>query len=279
MGQRLRPRGLLRGPHRPYRPLHRLRRIRRDHARRPHRRRHRATGRCHLADQPGFVGTAGRHSFGRTHQGHPGHLPERHPLRHVDRLVRADHAVRRMRVEEGRLLGRDDELRLAQQIERPTARHPLHGGDHRLPQVVRLRPDRDQRIVDRVRGRGLRHLHVPVEPRTEGPPARARHDDGPHLVIEAERPPDAAQFIRRRQIDRVQLLGPVEGDDRDPGLLVGLRPQCHRRPLIACLLPLTAPTASGPRSDPDSRVRRPLSPMPRSATSPDRPSSAARRAR
>lgn len=279
MGQRLRPRGLLRGPHRPYRPLHRLRRVRRDHARRPHRRRHRASGRRHLADQPGLIGTAGRHPFGRTHQGHPGHLPERHPLRHVDRLVRADHAVRRMGVEEGRLLGCDDELRLAQQIERPAARHPLHGGDHRLPQVVRLRPDRDQRIVDRVRGRGLRDLHVAVEPRAEGATARAGHDDGPHVVIESERPPDTGQFVGRRQIDRVQPLGPVEGDERDPGLLVGLRPQCHPRPLIACLLSFTAPTASGPRSTQDSPGRRPPSPTPRSAASRDRPSSAARRAR
>ena len=51
------------------------------------------------------------------------------------------HAVGDVRVEEGRVLGRDDELDLAEHVERAAAGHAVDRRDHRLPEVARLRAD------------------------------------------------------------------------------------------------------------------------------------------
>lgn len=177
---------LLRGPYRPYRSLDRIRGVRGDRRRTGDRGSQLIAVRREFADQARLVRPPGRDAFRRAHQCHPGDLPERHPLGEVDGLVRADHPVRRVRVEERRRFARDDELRLAQQVERPAAGHPAHRGDHRLPQVVGLRADGDHRVVDGVRGRRLRHRHRAVDPRAEGPGARAGDDGRTYRVVEAQ---------------------------------------------------------------------------------------------
>ena len=61
------------------------------------------------------------------------------------------HAVGDVRVEEGRVLGRDDELGLAEHVERAAAGHAVDRRDHRLPEVARLRADVVARVVEHER--------------------------------------------------------------------------------------------------------------------------------
>ena len=60
---------------------------------------------------------------------------------HLDRLERGGHAVGDVRIEERRVVGGDDELDLAEHVERAAARHAVHGGDDRLPAVAALGSD------------------------------------------------------------------------------------------------------------------------------------------
>ena len=96
---------------------------------------------------------------------------ERHDPRHVDRLERRGHPVGDVRVEERRVLGRDDELGLAEHVERAAARHAVDRGDDRLPEVARLRADVVARVVEherraaasrRRRDRSCRRVSPPI---------------------------------------------------------------------------------------------------------------------
>ena len=66
---------------------------------------------------------------------------------HLDRFEGGRHAVGDVRIEERGVLGGDDELDLAEHVEGTAARHALHGGDHWLPAVARLRSDVAARVV------------------------------------------------------------------------------------------------------------------------------------
>ena len=104
-------------------------------------------------------------------QRQPHDLAERHDAGHVDRLERRGHAVGDVRVEERRVLGGDDELDLAEHVERAAARHAVDRRDHRLPEVARLRADVVAGVVEherraaasrRRRGRWCRRCSPPI---------------------------------------------------------------------------------------------------------------------
>ena len=168
---------------------------------------------------------------------------------HLDGLEGGGHAVGDVRVEEGRVVGGDDELDLAEHVERAAARHALHRRDDGLPAVHALRADVTARVVVHPRGRVagvVAHGH-PVRVRfgmrfgtvdagAEGL-ALTGQDDAAHLVVVAEAVPHLVQLVLHLLVDRIEYLRTVE---RDPGDAVALFDQqsfvgCHaedsRRPL------------------------------------------------
>ena len=114
---------------------------------------HQLAGGRDLGDHPDLVRPLRRHPLVVAEQREPHDLGERHDPRHVDRLVRRGHPVGDVRVEERRVLRRDDELDLAEHVERAAARHAVDRRDDRLPEVVRLRPDVVARVVEHERRR------------------------------------------------------------------------------------------------------------------------------
>ena len=104
-----------------------------------------------LGHEPDLVRALRRHALVIAEQRDPHDLVERHLLHDVDRLEHRRHAVGDVRVEERRVLGRDDELDLAEHVERAAARDAVHRRDHRLPQVARLRADLLAGIVEHPR--------------------------------------------------------------------------------------------------------------------------------
>ena len=74
-----------------------------------------------------------------------------------------------MRIEERRVLGRDDDVGLAEHVERTTAGHAVHRRDHRLPQVVRLGADLGDGQVEGIRfERRVLHSMFATEDQKEG---------------------------------------------------------------------------------------------------------------
>ena len=94
-----------------------------------------------LRDEPDLVGPGGRHALGIAEEGDPQDLAEGHLGQQVQWFVAGGHAVADVGVEEGGVLGRHDDVHLAQHVEGPAAGHAVDGGHHRLPQVVGLGPD------------------------------------------------------------------------------------------------------------------------------------------
>ena len=75
-------------------------------------------------------------------------LLEGHLVQQVDGLECRRHAVGDVRVEEGGMFGGDDEVHLAEDVERPPTGHAVDGGDDRLPQVVGLGADALAGIIE-----------------------------------------------------------------------------------------------------------------------------------
>ncbi len=187
-----------------------------------------------FGDESHLLGAPGGDPLGGAHQHHPRELPGGHARRHQHRLVRADHAVGGVRVEELRGRVGDEEVALREQIEGPAAGHAVHGGDDRFPQVVGLGPDAQERIVLHVGRVRLRHHGVPVDPRAEGPRPGAGEHEGTHGVVEPERPPGVAEFACRPQVEGIEPVGPVKGDDGDATVLVDGDVQAHGRSRTHC---------------------------------------------
>ena len=124
-------------PERPHRALHRDGRLRGDRGGDAGGRRRQFGVGHDFGDETDLVRPLRRNPLVRAHQGDAHDLVERHLLQHVHRLEARRHAVRDVRVEERGRLGGDDELDLAEHVERAAAGHPVDRGDHRLPQVVR----------------------------------------------------------------------------------------------------------------------------------------------
>jgi 2-(1,2-epoxy-1,2-dihydrophenyl)acetyl-CoA isomerase len=184
-----------------------------------------------LLDEADLVRPPGAHPLGGAEQRHAHDLADRHPLEHHHGLEHRGKAVGRVRVEEGGVLGRDDELNLTEQVEGATAGHPVDRGDHRLPQLARgLRRQQVDRIVRVHRGPAdLPEVGIParftdrrigaVEPGAERlvPGASENHD--PDVVVFAQLPPAGVNLMHHLPVKGVEHLGPVE---RDPGDAVAL---------------------------------------------------------
>ena len=76
---------------------------------------------------------------------------ERQLLQQVHRLETVDHAVRHVRIEEGRVLRRDDDVDLAEHVQGAATRHAVDRRDHRLPEIVLFGVDALARVVEHVR--------------------------------------------------------------------------------------------------------------------------------
>ena len=166
----------------------------------------------HLGDEADLVGPLGGHPLVGTEQRESHHLLEGHLVQEEDRLEGGRHAVGDVRVEEGGVVGGDDEVHLAEDVEGPAAGHPVDRGDDRLPEVVRLRADALARVVE-VPGRVVagelpgrqvldRADALAVEPGRECLVARAGEHDAADVVVGAEPEPQLAQL---------PLHGGVEG--------------------------------------------------------------------
>ena len=118
-----------------------------------------------LADEPDLVGPFGRHALVGAEQRQSHDLVEGHLRQHLDRLEGGRHPVGDVRVEEDGVVAGDDELDLAEHVEGAAARHPLHGRDHRLPEVAALRADVAPWVVVHPRASGSRGSRRPPSPR------------------------------------------------------------------------------------------------------------------
>ena len=181
------PRGHLAGhPERAQRGLHRRGRLRRDGGRDAVGGGLQLARRGDLGDQADLEGAGGADALVVADQRHPQHLAERHAVQHLDRLEHRRHAVGDVRVEERGVLGGDDDVDLAEQVERAAAGHAVHGRHHRLPALVGARAEAAAGVdvgerVERVLEAALvgRHL-VAVDARAERLVAGGGEHDRPH---------------------------------------------------------------------------------------------------
>jgi hypothetical protein len=81
-----------------------------------------------LGDQPDLAGPRRRHPLVETQERHPQHLAERNPPRQPDRERRGQ-PVADVRVEERRVVGADDDVRLVHPVERAPGHHAVQRGD------------------------------------------------------------------------------------------------------------------------------------------------------
>ena len=181
-----------------------------------------------LRDHPDLVRALCAHAFVIAEQLHAQHLAERHLLQHVHRLEGGRHAVGHVRVEERRVFRGDDDVDLAQDVEGAAARHAVHGGDHRLPEVVRPRADVLARVVEHERRRGRRadrlaarrrelvaHRLGAVDPGAERLLPRRRYDNGVDVVVLTQRAPRLSKLDLHLAVERVEDVGPVQRDPCD----------------------------------------------------------------
>ena len=111
-----------------------------------------------------------------------------------------------------RAVGRDAVIAGEGEV-RPTARRgPVHRRQHRLRgasnQQGEVFPGGHQR-------RAVLGEHVQVRPGAERP-ARTREDDDAHLLARDDHAHGFKDFVAHRAVERVELVGPVQGDGGDP---------------------------------------------------------------
>ena len=153
----------------------------------------------HHAD---LVRARGRHALVVAQEREPHDLAERHDPRHVDRLERGRHAVRDVRVEERRVLGGDDELDLAEHVERAAAGMPFTAAITGFQRSHALRAEVVARVVEHERraagaddvGIGglvglAAHLLHAVDAGAERLLAGAGEHDAAHVVVAAKAAP------------------------------------------------------------------------------------------
>ena len=98
-------------------------------------------GRDDLGDQPDLQRPLGGHALLAAEEGQAHQVAEGHAPGHLQRLEGGGHVEGEVGVEEGGVLGGDDEVDLAEHVEGAAAGDAVDGRDHRLPQVVALRPE------------------------------------------------------------------------------------------------------------------------------------------
>jgi hypothetical protein len=143
-----------------------------------------------LRDEPDLQCTRRREPFGTTEQGQAEHFAQRHAPQEMQRLVHGGHAEGDVRIEEGGVVGGDDDVGFTEQVGRSPAGDPVDGSDDRLPEAGRLRSEEFPDILTDVGARVRDELAAGIEliaviPRTEGLFARPGEDDDPHLVAQA----------------------------------------------------------------------------------------------
>ena len=178
------------------------------------------------------MGCCRRHALVVAEERHAKHLTERHVLQHLHRLVDRRHAVGDMRIEEGGVIGSDDDVALGEHVERSAARHAVDRTDHRFPEVARFRPEIVTRIVVHevvrraVQTRVTRHVGelglVSIDADTERRVAGGGEHDCVDPIVAAERPPRGLQLLLHGGAEGVVGLGSIERDDGDLGGLVDL---------------------------------------------------------
>src|SRR5262249_29358508 len=223
---------LARAPDRPHRALDRQGRLRRDGVGRPRRPLVQLLLGRDLRDEADLVRALCGQALVVAQQREAHDLAEGHDPRHVDGLERRRHPVRHVWVEEGGVLGGDDELDLAQHVEGAAARDAVDGRDHGLPQVGALGTDVVAGIVEHERraagsdpvGIGrvaatATHLLHAVDAGAERLLARPGQDDATHVVMAPEAAPQRVELALHERVERVEAVRPVE---RDPGDAVTL---------------------------------------------------------
>ena len=136
-----------------------------------------------------------------------------------------------MRVEEGRVVGCDDELDLTEDVKRASAGHAVHGCDYGLPAVARLRSYIPAGIVVHpgggvagvVAGRhgvgvGIGDGFVAVDAGAERFALGGQHH-APDVIVVPNFVPEVAQVVLHLLVDRVADLRTVERHPRDAVVL------------------------------------------------------------
>src|SRR5581483_6705224 len=152
-------------------------------------------------------------------QHHAHDLAERRPAEEADRLQREDLPDPHVRVEEGRVVGADREVRVRDEMEPRTEAHAVHRDDDGLVEAGANEIRRRAAIVRSLRRSlgsadraGLGGV-LQVGTRAEGLLARAGDDDDPHVAVLA-RAPERGRELDLEEIvaERVHALGPVQRD-------------------------------------------------------------------
>ncbi len=189
-------------------------------------------GRHDLRDHAHHLGLAGRDPLVRAHQRHPHEIPEGHARGHQSGLEHRRHAVGHVGVEERRVLRGDDEVRLPEKVEGAASRHPVHGGDDRLPQSLAARPDVLAGVLVGVRVEvvlrlGGGHL-APVDPRAERSLTGPGQDDRTHGLIASQGLPHLSELVLHRLVEGVVHLRTIQRHHGDTvRLLVLQRVELH----------------------------------------------------
>jgi len=169
-----------------------------------------------------LVGALRRHALVVAEERQPHDLGERRDAGHVDRLERRGHAVGDMGVEKGGVIGGNNEVHFAEEVEGSSARHTVDCGDHRLPEVIGFGADALARVVE-VPGRVVagelswrqvvhRFDLTTVQAGAECLLTASGEHHAADVVVFPKHRPQFPEFDLHHRVEGVVGLGAIEGD-------------------------------------------------------------------
>ena len=170
-----------------------------------------------LVDEPELVGALGRHPVVPPAERQPQRRTERQPLRQADVLDRADHPDVGVGVDEGRLVGCDDDVGIDDEVEAGAGDESVDGTDRRLPHVVLARRPVNllvQRSLARLHGSPRRH-RPEVGAGAEVSLAGAGDDRAADPRVFANLGPDRLERLDHAGVEGVAAVGPIDPDVGD----------------------------------------------------------------
>jgi hypothetical protein len=130
-----------------------------------------------------------------------------------------------VRVEERGVIGGDDEVDLAEQVERAAARHAVDRGDDRLPTAVGAGSEQPAGIVvgegrELVLDTAIARDEVAVDARAERLVAARGEHHHVDRVVGADLRPDVGELGAHGQVERIEPIGAVQREPPDRAALL-----------------------------------------------------------
>jgi hypothetical protein len=178
----------------------------------------------HFSDKTNPKSRVGRHPFVVAHEGNAEALTKPNAPHQPHGLESADEPSADVRVEEGCLVGTDDDIRLVEKVKGTSGTNSLNGADHRLPHLLPFRAQELARITVVPDIFWLPIVRMDIEAGTEGAIARRPQDDRVDAWIGLDAMPGMPHFLAHLTVECVEVVGTVERQNRQPVRRTGLVP-------------------------------------------------------